>query len=39
MEVLMKEIVRLLEAYDKEKKEEGFIPTVEMLVEELKSKL
>jgi len=36
---LFKDIISLLENYDREKKSEGFVPTVEMLIEELKSKL
>ena len=32
-------MIEFLERYDKRKKEEVFIPTVEMLIEELKSKL
>lgn len=31
-------MIEFLENYDKKRKEEGFIPTVEMLLEELKSK-
>lgn len=34
----IQDIIKLLEQYDKEKKEQGFIPTVEMLVEDLKEK-
>jgi len=38
MEELNKLLIDVLEKYDKRKKEEGFIPTVEMLIEDLKQK-
>ncbi len=38
MNGFIESLLVLLEKYDREKKAEGFIPTVELLIEDLKNK-
>lgn len=39
MKAFIENQIELLEKYDKEKKAEGFIPTVEMFIEDLKKSI
>lgn len=39
MKAFIENQIELLEKYDKEKKAEGFIPTVEMYIEDLKKSI